>query len=200
QREEWRRLAKEVCQVIASQGDLWYPIALQDSTAQREHFFSTGAASQCENTKKRWEHHPWPFSYQLFSIGKQSAAIRGLISPYTDHLAEPPAPSFSLAQLTPPADIKACQGSWPRGLYNDPVNQQVYYIKPTSCELSAQNQVLMANLARQLGITVPESFVHQEQDHFYLVSPVPGEWQGKLRGGEETPCALCLPGSGPDYC
>ncbi|WP_257293743.1 hypothetical protein, partial [Endozoicomonas sp. YOMI1] len=122
QREEWRRLAKEVCQVIASQGDLWYPIALQDSSAKREHFFSIGAASQCENTKKRWEHHPSPFSYQLFSIGKQSAAIRELISPYIEHLAEPPEPSFSLAQLTPnSAAMKECQSSWPKGLYNDPI-------------------------------------------------------------------------------
>ncbi|WP_257282743.1 hypothetical protein [Endozoicomonas sp. SESOKO1] len=187
QRQDWRLLAREVCQVIASQGDLCYPITLHDSATNREYFFSFCTASPCINTKKQWEHHPSPFSYQLFGIGKQSATIRELISPYTKHLAEPPEPSFSLAQLTPPGvDIKACQGSWPRGLYNDPINQQVYYIKPTSCELSAQNQRLMANLAGLLGIKVPESFVHQEQGHFYVVSPVPGKWQGKLKGGEAT--------------
>ncbi|WP_422490250.1 hypothetical protein [Endozoicomonas sp. ALE010] len=185
QRKEWRKLAEEVCRVIARQGDLWFPIKLQDSATDREHFFSIGAASKCENRKKRWEHHPSPFSYQLYSIGEQSAVIRELISPYTEHPAEPLAPSFSLAQLTG-ADIKECQGSWPKGLYSDPVSQQVYYIKPTSGELSAQNQRLMGNLARLLGITVPESFVHQEQGHFYLVSPVPEQWQGKLKGGEET--------------
>ncbi|MBO9480974.1 HD domain-containing protein [Salinisphaera sp. G21_0] len=187
QRKEWRTLAEEVCRVIARQGDLWFPIKLQDSATEHEHFFSIGTASKCENRKKQWEHHPSPFSYQLHSIGEQSAVIRELISPYTEHPAKPQEPSFSLAQLTPPgADIKECQGSWPKGLYSDPVSQQVYYIKPTSGELSAQNQRLMGNLARLLGITVPESFVHQEQGHFYLVSAVPEQWQGKLKGGEET--------------
>ncbi|MGI2029528.1 hypothetical protein [Endozoicomonas acroporae] len=185
QRKKWRKLAEEVCRVIARQGDLWFPIKLQDSATDREHFFSIGTASKCENRKKQWEHHPSPFRYQLHSIGQQSAVIRELISPYTEHPAKPQAPSFSLAQLTG-ADIKESQGSWPKGLYSDPVSQQVYYIKPTSGELSAQNQRLMGNLARLLGITVPESFVHEEQGHFYLVSPVPEQWQGKLKGGEET--------------
>ncbi|WP_422136526.1 hypothetical protein [Endozoicomonas sp. ALD040] len=187
QREEWRSLAKEVCKVIAGQGDLFYPITLHDSPANREHFFFIGADSQCESTKKQWEHHPSPFSYQLFSIAKQSNVVRGLITPYTGQLAEPSASSFSLAQLNPQTTaIKDCSGSWPTGLYKDPINQQVYSIKPTSCELSARNQLLMANLAGLLGITVPQSFVHQEEGHFYVVSRVPGEWQGKLKGGEET--------------
>ncbi|WP_257282495.1 hypothetical protein, partial [Endozoicomonas sp. ISHI1] len=187
QKQDWRLLAEEVCQMIARQGDLFYPIKLQDSPAKRDHFFSIGAPSQSENTKKQWEHHPSPFSYQLFTIGEQSAVVRGLITPYTGHLAEPSESTFSLSQLNPQSGaIKECQSTWPAGLYNDPVNQQVYSIKPASCELSARNQLLMANLAGLLGITVPQSFVHQEQGQFYVVSPVPEQWQGKLRGGEAT--------------
>ncbi|WP_422473480.1 hypothetical protein [Endozoicomonas sp. ALB032] len=186
QRQDWRLLAEEVCQVIVRQGDLWYPIRLQDRPTDREHFFSIGDASRCEKTKKQWEHHPSPFSYQLFSVGKQSAVVRGLIAPYTGQLAEPSKSSFSLAKLNLPATYTECQNSWPAGLYSDPVDQQVYFIKPASCELSARNQLLMANLAGLLGITVPQSFVHEEQGHFYVVSSVPGEWQGKLKGGEAT--------------
>ncbi|WOG27685.1 hypothetical protein [Endozoicomonas sp. 8E] len=186
QRQEWRLLAEEVCRVIARQGDLWYPIKLQDSNASHEHFFSIGDASLCENTKKQWEHHPSPFSYQLFSVGEQSGVVRELITPYTGQLTEPPVSSFSLAKLTPQAAaMEECQSSTlSAGLYTDPVSQQVYSIKPASCELSARNQLLMANLAELLGITVPQSFVHEEEGHFYVVSSVPGEWQGKLKGGE----------------
>ncbi|WOG27684.1 hypothetical protein [Endozoicomonas sp. 8E] len=192
QRQDWRLLAEEVCRVIARQGDLWYPIKLQDSDANREHFFSIGDASRCETTKKHWEHHPSPFSYQLFSIGEQSGVVRELITPYTGQLAEPQESSFSLTKLTShsaamkSAAMEECQSAWPAGLYTDPVSQQVYSIKPASCELSARNQLLMANLAGLLGITVPQSFVHEEQDHFYVVSPVPKQWQGKLKGGEAT--------------
>ncbi|WP_257282347.1 hypothetical protein [Endozoicomonas sp. ISHI1] len=187
QREDWRLLAKEVCQVIARQGDLCCSIKLQDSAAKRQHFFSISAASLCDSTKKQWEHHPSPFSYQLFTIGEQSAVVRGLITPYTGHLTEPSESTFSLSQLNPQSTaIKECQSTWPAGLYNDPVNQKVYSIKPASCELSARNQLLMANLAGLLGITVPQSFVHQEQGHCYVVSPVPEQWQGKLKGGEAT--------------
>ncbi|WP_257282478.1 hypothetical protein, partial [Endozoicomonas sp. ISHI1] len=120
--------------------------------------------------------------------GEQSTVVRGLITPYTGHLAKPSESSFSLAKLTPQSTaMEECQcSSWPAGLYNDPVSQQVYSIKPTSCELSARNQLLMANLAGLLGITVPQSFVHQEQGHCYVVSPVPEQWQGKLKGGEAT--------------
>ncbi|WP_422139662.1 hypothetical protein [Endozoicomonas sp. ALC020] len=185
QRQEWRELAEEVCRVIARQGDLWYPIKLQDSDASCEHFFSIGDASLCENTKKQWEHHPSPFSYQLFSIGEQSGVVRELITPYTGQLAEPQESSFSLAKLTPQAAaMEECQSTWPAGLYNDPVSQQVYAIKPASCELSARNQLLMAKLAGLLGITIPESFVHEEEGHFYVVSSVPIQWQGELKGGE----------------
>ncbi|WOG27683.1 hypothetical protein [Endozoicomonas sp. 8E] len=191
QKQEWRLLAEEVCQVIARQGDLWCPIKLQDSEANCKHFFSIGAATRCENTKKQWEHHPSPFSYQLFSIGEQSAVVRELITPYTGELKEPQESSFSLAKLTPQAAaMEECQSRWPAGLYNDPVSQQVYSVKPASCELSARNQLLMANLAGLLGITVPQSFVHEEQGHFYVVSPVPEQWQGKLKGGEATLCSL----------
>ncbi|WOG27686.1 hypothetical protein [Endozoicomonas sp. 8E] len=186
QRQDWRQLAEEVCQVIARQGDLYYPIKLQVSPTDREHFFSISDASRCENTKKRWEHHPSPFSYQLFSAGEQSAVVRGLIAPYTGQLAEPSKSSFSLAKLNLPATYVECQNSWPAGLYNDPVNQQFYSIKPASCELSARNQILMANLAGLLGIKVPQSFVHEEQGHFYVVSSVPEQWQGMLKGGEAT--------------
>ncbi|WOG27688.1 hypothetical protein [Endozoicomonas sp. 8E] len=188
QRQDWRLLAEEVCQVIARQGDLWYPIKLQDSNASHEHFFSIGDASLCENTKKQWEHHPSPFSYQLFSIGEQSGVVRELITPYTGQLAEPLVSSFSLAKLTPQAAaMEECQSSTlSAGLYTDLVSQQVYSIKPASCELSARNQLLMANLAGLLGIRVPESFVHQEEGHFYVVSPVPKQWQDKLKGGEAT--------------
>ncbi|WP_448215445.1 hypothetical protein [Endozoicomonas sp. 2B-B] len=188
QRQEWRLLAEEVCQVIARQGDLWYPIKLQDSNTDLEHFFSIGDPSLCENTKKQWEHHPSPFSYQLFSIGEQSGVVRELITPYTGQLAEPQESSFSLAKLTQQSvAMEECQSStWPAGLYSDPVSQQVYSIKLASCELSARNQLLMANLAGLLGITVPQSFVHQEEGHFYVVSPVPEQWQGKLKGGEAT--------------
>ncbi|WOG27693.1 hypothetical protein [Endozoicomonas sp. 8E] len=195
-KQGWRLLAEEVCQVIARQGDLWHPIKLQDSPTDRKHFFSIDAASRCENTKKQWEHHPSPFSYQLFSIGEQSGVVRGLITPYTGQLAEPTASSFSLAKLTPhsaamkSAAMEECQSTWPAGLYSDPVSQQVYAIKPASCELSARNQLLMANLAGLLGITVPESFVHEEEGHFYVVSPVPGEWVGKLKAGEAALCSL----------
>ncbi|WP_448215451.1 hypothetical protein [Endozoicomonas sp. 2B-B] len=191
-RQDWRLLAEEVCRVIARQGDLWCPIKLQDSEANHKHFFSIGAATRCENTKKQWEHHPSPFSYQLFSIGEQSGVVRGLITPYTGQLTEPPASSFSLAKLTPQAGamksaaMEECHSTWPAALYNDPVSQQVYSVKPASCELSARNQLLMANLAGLLGITVPQSFVHEEQGHFYVVSPVPEQWQGKLKGGEAT--------------
>ncbi|WP_422452050.1 hypothetical protein [Endozoicomonas sp. ALC066] len=191
-RQDWRLLAEEVCRVIARQGDLWCPIKLQDSEANHKHFFSIGAATRCENTKKQWEHHPSPFSYQLFSIGEQSGVVRELITPYTGQLTEPPASSFSLAKLTPQAGamksaaMEECHSTWPAALHNDPVSQQVYSVKPASCELSARNQLLMANLAGLLGITVPQSFVHEEQGHFYVVSPVPEQWQGKLKGGEAT--------------
>ncbi|WP_422139663.1 hypothetical protein [Endozoicomonas sp. ALC020] len=188
QRQEWRELAEEVCRVIARQGDLWSPIKLQDSDANCEYFFSIGTGSLCQNTKKHWEHHPSPFSYQLFSIGEQSGVVRELIRPYTGQLTEPPASSFSLAKLTPQAaTMEECQScTLSAGLYTDPISQQVYSVKAASCELSARNQLLMANLAGLLGITVPQSFVHEEQDHFYVVSPFPKQWQGKLKGGEAT--------------
>ena len=177
QRKNYRALAAEVGKVIARQGDLWVPIALHDSKASDEKFFSINTAGLREDIKKQWEHHPSPLWYQLFSIGKQSDFIRGLITPYAgEYLTEPPDSSFSLATLNPHKT----------GLYNDPVNQQFYAIKETSCELSACNQVLMANLARLLGITVPECFVHQERGCFYVVSQVASEWAGNLRGGQEA--------------
>ena len=174
-RKNWRVLATEVCKVIAGQGDLWCSIKLCDDR-RTDQFFSIDTAGACESTKKQWEHHPSPLWYQLSGIGKQSPFIQQLISPCTEHLAEPPELSFSMAKL----DLLTT------GLYNDPVTQQCYSIKQASCELSARNQALMGNLARQLGITVPESFVHQEQGHFYVVSHVPGEWSGNLKGGEEA--------------
>ena len=177
QRKNYRALAAEVGKVIARQGDLWVPIALHDSEASDEKFFSINTAGLREDIKKQWEHHPSPLWYQLFSIGKQSDFIRGLITPYAgEYLTEPPDSSFSLATLNPHKT----------GLYNDPVNQQFYAVKETSCELSACNQVLMANLARLLGITVPECFVHQERGCFYVVSQVASEWAGNLRGGQEA--------------
>ena len=183
QRQNYRSLATEVGKVIARQGDLWVPIALHDSNASDEKFFSIDTAGLREDIKKQWEHHPSPLWYQLFSIGKQSDFIRGLITPYAgEYLTEPPDSSFSLATLNPHKT----------GLYIDPVNQQFYAIKVTSCELSAHNQVLMANLARLLGMTVPESFVHQEQGHFYVVSHVPSEWSGNLKGGQEVLQSLPL--------
>ena len=177
QRQNYRLLATEVGKVIARQGDLWVPIALHDSKASDKKFFSIDTAGLREDIKKQWEHHPSPLWYQLFSIGKQSDFIRGLITPYAgEYLTEPPDSSFSLATLNPHKT----------GLHIDPVNQQFYAIKETSCELSARNQVLMANLARLLGITVPESFVHQEQGRFYVVSQVASAWAGNLRGGQEA--------------
>ena len=187
-RESWRLLATEICKVIAHQGDLRAPIALHNSEASDEQFFSIDTASWCEDTKKQWEHHPAPLWHQLFTIGEQSDFIRGLITPYTEeYLAEPPESTFSLAQLSLHSkDTKECQSSWQKGLYRDPVNQQFYAIKETSCELSARNQVLMANLARLLGITVPESFVHQEQGRFYVINHIASEWPGNLKGGQEV--------------
>ena len=183
QRENYRSLATEVGKVIARQGDLWAPIALHYSKTSNEKFFRIDTAGLREDIKKQWEHHPSPLWYQLFSIGKQSDFIRALITPYAGkYLTEPPDSSFSLATLNPHKT----------GLYIDPVNQQFYAIKETSCELSARNQVLMANLARLLGITVPESFVHQEQGHCYVVSHVPGEWSGNLKGGQEVLQSLPL--------
>ena len=183
QRENYRSLATEVGKVIARQGDLWAPIALHYSKKSDEKFFHIDTAGLREDLKKQWEHHPSPLWYQLFSIGKQSDFIRALITPYAgEYLTEPPDSSFSLATLNPDKT----------GLYIDPVNQQFYAIKETSCELSARNQVLMANLARLLGITVPESFVHQEQGHCYVVSHVPGEWSGNLKGGQEVLQSLPL--------
>ena len=184
-RENWRSLAIESCKVIAGQGDLWFSIALQDSAASDSKIFSFSTGSLCESTKKEWEHHPLPLQHQLFSIGKQSSLIRALITPYTEQLAEPPKSSFSLATLIG-TGMEECQGSWQKGLYNDPVKQQYYVIKQTSCELSARNQVLMASIAQLFGITVPESFVHQEQGQFYVVSYVPDEWLGNLKGGKEA--------------
>ena len=174
-RQNWRVLATEVCKVIAGQGDLWSSIELCDGLSA-DPFFSIDTASRCKNTKKQWEHHPSPLWHQLSGIGKQSPYIQQLISPATEHLAEPPELSFSMAKLD----------TLTNGLYNDPVTQQCYSIKQASCELSARNQALMGNLARLLGITVPESFVHQEQGQFYVVSHVPGEWSGNLKGGEEA--------------
>lgn len=187
QRESWRLLARESCKVIAGQGDLWVPIALQDSDASNCKSFSNSALSLCENTKKQWEHHPLPLRHQLFSIVKQSSLIRGLITPYTEQLAEPPTSPVSLATLIPSGNgMEEYQGSWQKGLYNDPVNQQYLVIKQASCELSARNQVLMGNLAQLFGITVPDSFVHQELGQFYVVRYVPDEWLGKLKGGKEA--------------
>ena len=186
-KKNWRLLATEACKVIARQGDLLVSVALQNHEANDEKFFSIDSTGLCENTKKQWEHHPSPLSYQLFSIGEQSAFIRGLITPYTENLAEPPQSPFSLAKLRPyNTGTKECQSSWQMGMCYDPVNQQIYSIKPTSCELSARNQVLMANLSRLLGITVPESFVHQEQGRFYVVSRVANEWPGNLKSGKEA--------------
>ena len=189
-RKNWRSLAIESCKVIAGQGDLWCSIVLQDSVASDSTFFSY-SAGMCENTKKQWEHHPLPLQHQLYSIGKQSSLIRALITPYTEQLAEPPKPPFSLATLIPcDTGTAEHQCSWQKGLYNDPVNQRYYVIRQTSCELSARNQLLMANLARLFGITVPDSFVHQEQGQFYVVSYVPDEWLSNLKGGKEALSSL----------
>ena len=185
-RENWRLLATESCKVIAVQGDLWSPIALQDSASDSK-FFSISTGSLCENTKKQWEHHPLPLQHQLFSIGRQSALIRALTTPYTEQLAQPQKSPLSLATLIPcGTGMAEYRGSWQKGLYNDPVKQQYYIVKQTSCELSARNQVLMANLAQLFGITVPDSFVHQEQGQFYVVSSVPDQWLGDLKGGREV--------------
>ena len=187
QQESWRLLAAECCKVIAGQGDLWGSIALQDSAVNNREFFSISTGSLCENTKKQWEHHPLPLQHQLFSIGRQSALIRGLITPYTEPLAQPQKSPLSLATLIPcGTGMEEYQASWQKGLYNDPVKQQYYIVKQTSCELSARNQVLMANLAQLFGITVPDSVVHQEQGQFYVVSSVPDQWLGNLKGGKEV--------------
>ena len=186
-RENWRLLATESCKVIAGQGDLWSSIALQDSFASDSKFFSISTGNLCESTKKQWEHHPLPLRHQLYSIGKQSSLIQALVTPYTEQLAEPSKSPFSLATLIPwGTSMEEYQHSWQKGLYNDPVKQQYYVIKQTSCELSARNQVLMANLAQLFGITVPDSFVHQEQGQCYVVSYVPDEWLGNLKGGKEA--------------
>ena len=186
-RKNWRLLATESCKVIAGQGDLWSPIALQDSDVSNSKFFSISTGSLCENTKKQWEHHPLPLQHQLFGIGQQSALIRALTSPYTEQLAQPQKSPFSLATLIPcGTGMEEYQGSWQKGLHNDPIKQQYYIVKPTSCEPSARNQVLMANLARLFGITVPDSFVHQEQGQCYVVSSVPDQWLGNLKGGKEA--------------
>ncbi len=197
-RENWRSLAIESCKVIAGQGDLWCPIALQDSAASDSKIFSFSAGSLCESTKKEWEHHPLPLQHQLLSIGKQSSLIRALITPYTEQLAEPPKSPFSLATLIG-TGMEECQGSWQKGLYNDPVKQQYYVIKQTSCELSARNQVLMASIAQLFGITVPESFVHQEQGQFYVVAMcLMNGWVTSKAGRRH--CTPCLQNSGPDSC
>ncbi|MGO0305458.1 pentapeptide repeat-containing protein [Endozoicomonas acroporae] len=180
-REAWRSLAREVCRVIASQGDLWYPIDLQDSAKTARQFFSQ-TSTRCVNTKKQWEHHPSPLEYQLFTIGTQSDFISKLITPFTGHPVKPE-PAFSLARLN--RQSESVRGSRIGQLYNDPVQQQCYYIKTAVSVESARNQALMANLARLLGVNAPVTFAHQEQGCSYVVSEIPADWPGNLKSGKD---------------
>ncbi|MBO9494078.1 pentapeptide repeat-containing protein [Thalassotalea sp. G20_0] len=179
-REAWRLLAREVCRVIAGQGDLWSTIDLQDNAKTVINFFSQ-TATGCVNTKKQWEHHPSPLEYQLFTISTQSDFISKLITPFTG-LPVAPEPTFSLARLN--RQSESLGGSKIGQLYNDPVQQQCYYIKTAVSVESACNQALMANLARLLGVNAPVTFAHQEQGCSYVVSEVPADWPGNLKSGK----------------
>ncbi|WBA81096.1 hypothetical protein [Endozoicomonas sp. GU-1] len=180
-REAWRSLAREVCLVIASQGDLYAAIDLLDSAKPARQFFSK-TSTRCVNTKKQWEHHPSPLEYQLFTIGTQSDFISKLITPFTGHPAKPE-PAFSLARLN--RQSESVGGSRIGQLYNDPVQQQCYYIKTAVSVESARNQALMANLARLLGVNAPVTFAHQEQGCSYVVSEIPADWPGNLKSGKD---------------
>ncbi|WP_257265594.1 pentapeptide repeat-containing protein [Endozoicomonas sp. ONNA2] len=180
-REAWRFMAREVCRVIASQGDLWSAIDLQDSTKTARQFFRQ-TSTRCVNTKKQWEHHPSPLEYQLFTIGTQSDFISKLITPFTGPPVKPE-PAFSLVRLN--RQSESVGGSKIGQLYNDPVQQQCYYIKTAVSVESARNQALMANLARMLGVNAPVTFAHQEQGCSYVVSEIPSDWPGNLKSGKD---------------
>ncbi|WP_422489359.1 hypothetical protein [Endozoicomonas sp. ALE010] len=180
-RKAWRQLAEAICQVIASQGDLWHSISLSDSAKKGRGFFRIQGVTGSERIKKQFEHHPSPLWYQFSSIVEESAVIGGLITPFINHRAGPE-PAFSLNQLQPGVAVAGCPQLQTR---LDPVSNRHFYLNPAPCELSACNQVLMANIARLLGMNVPDTFAHQEAGQSYVVSHVASDWLGNLKSAKE---------------
>ena len=182
--ESVRALAKTVCETIARQGDLNSAITLQDTEDPSTQFFSRDYSLSIEE-KQRWEHHFHPLCHQLLEIPRHSEFIENLIGQYSE-AAGNPKPHFSLQKLNKKTGPKGGASIGESGQYTDPATGQSYYIKETVSKESACNQVLMANLARQLGLQVPETFIHQEQETFFVVS----HWQNNLQGGKEALKAL----------
>ncbi len=179
ERDAIRTLAIEACKIIANQGDLRFATHLQAS--ENAPPFYHIAANLNENTRKNWEHHPHPLCLQLQAISSQSNFIQLLLQPFTGNL-KPDKPPFSFKNLTKTAAPTGSCNKGKSGVYRENGNGQRYYIKEATCRDDACNQVLMANIARLLGLKVPDTLVHEEEGKFFVVS----SWMDGLQGGQEA--------------
>ena len=177
-RTDYVLLAKNVREVIASQGDLNSLAAIYEQ--QGGECLQQGMSTSFSlSEKKKWEHAKAPFSQQLRSICNASTELKELLSSATLHLPEPV--EFSLKAMRKVSGAIGRVGGFLTGKYWHEGSNTYYYVKEAEPE-SAKNQVLMASLARLLGINVPTTFVHEENGNTFVVS----EWQDGLKSGREV--------------
>ena len=180
------KLSSEVREVLGAQGDLMVDVKLvnqmqqwkeppeqcpakqvkdSDSYSKKKQFeFAHNAmANQLANLKEGW---PWLYGLYLQSAGE-------------------PAPVSELNPLEwekKQGALGCSAGSHFNGLYQDPKTQKQYYVKEPDNPDSARNEVLMANLAKVLGLKVPEVELVRRDNRSFVVS----SWLEGLCDGSQS--------------
>ena len=175
------QLCGEVRSVIAMQGDLRFRGELTNSQTnwhEPDHFLPP---SPNRETKQQFEFADNAMVDQLEFLKTNYPRLYNLYQQSAGGFSPP-------QQLKPlrwnkltPAKGGSC-GSCFNGLYQDPLTNTKYYVKEPTNPDSARNEVLMAKLAKALGLNVPKVHLVRCDGRSFVVS----EWVEGLTGGEKA--------------
>ncbi|WP_067586146.1 hypothetical protein [Endozoicomonas ascidiicola] len=189
-KEKVTELAKDVRDIISAQHDLVSGIAIsQPDQHQHQHQRKVVAskipANYNETFKADFELADNALERQLSHLAQckpqrfATLSRAGLVSnPPLDNNS--PIPS-TLSQMVKLGENLGVNAGNEVGLHRDLVNGQHWYVK-TGTEAAVRHEKLMCDLARCLGMDVPECHLHQEAGGHYFLS----KWRENLTDGKEA--------------
>ena len=167
----------EVRSTIARQGDLWGDTRICNEATGFEEVANNALKSRYSDTlKERYE-----FADNVLGnlVSDLEASSPRLFALYRQSAGAPPAiPTLSPLTMQWISGRKGWSANTGfAGVYRDNKTRKVYYVKEPKNPESARNEVLMAQLARVLGLNVPDIQLVREKGRSFVVSP----WQDDLR-------------------
>ncbi len=177
-------VASQVRAVIASQGDLWGPTNITNTDVGNR--FTEAWDKMVTSTLSTEKKKPFEFADNAFSHQLNALKVTApeLYSRYVQCAGEP----LTCQNINPLALTKTrgalgySKGSSFTGEYTDSATNKQYYIKEPENPESARNEVLMAKLAKELGLEVPDIELVRTNGRTFIVS----EWQNGLTQGEDV--------------